>query len=75
MKTRLEQTVDTEVVADGFHFPTSMAFDADGRLYVAESGLPFAGAPAGGRVYRVVDDDDGRTLLADDLIPLRAQGR
>lgn len=67
MKTRLEQTVDTEVVADGFHFPTSMAFDADGRLYVAESGLPFAGAPAGGRVYRVVDDDDGRTLLADDL--------
>ncbi|GAA4210834.1 hypothetical protein GCM10022252_79170 [Streptosporangium oxazolinicum] len=56
-----------EPVATGLHFPTSLAFDNRGRLYIAESGLPFAGAPAGGRIWRV--EDDGRTLLADGLRP------
>ncbi|GAA1365967.1 PQQ-dependent sugar dehydrogenase [Streptomyces beijiangensis] len=51
--------------ARGFHFPTGIAFDEQGRLYVAESGLPFAGAPAGGRVWRV--DESNRELLADGL--------
>ncbi len=41
-----------ERVAGGLHFPTSLAFDGDGGLWVAESGLPFAGAPPGGRVLR-----------------------
>lgn len=43
-------------VATGLHFPTSLAFDDEGRAYVAESGLPFGGAPAGGRVLRLRDD-------------------
>jgi glucose/arabinose dehydrogenase len=41
-----------ERVASGLHFPTSLGFDDGGALWVAESGLPFGGAPAGGRVLR-----------------------
>jgi glucose/arabinose dehydrogenase len=53
-----------EVVADGFSFPTSVAFDDDGTTYVAESGLPFGGAPPGGRVWRL---GAKRELLAEGL--------
>lgn len=42
-----------ELVAGGLHFPTSLAFDGAGVPHVAESGLPFTGAPPGGRVLRV----------------------
>jgi sugar lactone lactonase YvrE len=56
-----------ELVADdGWHFPTSVALSPDGTVYLAESGPPFAGAPEGGRVWRI-DGDGGRTLLADGL--------
>ncbi len=41
-----------ERIASGLHFPTSLAFDDAGALWVAESGLPFDGAPPGGRVLR-----------------------
>lgn len=47
-----------QAFAEGFNFPTSLAFGPDGSLYVAESGLPFAGAPAGGVVWRI--DSQGR---------------
>jgi glucose/arabinose dehydrogenase len=43
-------TVALERVLDGLDFPTSLGFDADGRLWVTESGLPFAGAMPGGRL-------------------------
>lgn len=56
-----------DVVADGLHFPTSLTFDPDGTAYVAESGLPFGGAPPGGRIWRL--DGDARTLLAEGLRP------
>jgi hypothetical protein len=36
-----------ELVAEGFSFPTSLTFDEAGVAYVAESGLPFGGAPPG----------------------------
>ena len=55
-----------ELVGDGWHFPTSIALGSDGVLYVAESGLPFAGAPDGGRVWRIESTGE-RALLADDL--------
>lgn len=55
-----------EQVATGLHFPTSLAFDDDGRAYVAESGLPFGGAPAGGRVLRL-RDDGGADVVAEGL--------
>ncbi|MFZ6657660.1 PQQ-dependent sugar dehydrogenase [Undibacterium sp. TJN19] len=45
------------------HFPTSLAVAADGTVYVAESGLPFDGAPKGGRVLRVNDDGSVLELL------------
>src|SRR6516165_11056719 len=55
-------------VASGFSFPTSIAIDEAGDLYVAESGLPFGGAPPGGRIWRIVEDGS-RRLLAEGLRP------
>ena len=57
-----------ELVADGFSFPTSLTFDETGMAYVAESGLPFGGAPAGGRIWRLGHEGD-RSLLAEGLRP------
>jgi glucose/arabinose dehydrogenase len=56
-----------EVLVADLSFPTGMAFGEDGVLYVAESGLPFGGAPRGGRVWRV--EEHGRDLLVGDLRP------
>jgi hypothetical protein len=55
-----------ELVADGLSFPTSLTFDEAGIAYVAESGLPFGGAPAGGRIWRI-GSDDNRSLLIEVL--------
>jgi glucose/arabinose dehydrogenase len=57
-----------DLVIDGFSFPTSLAFDDAGAMYVAESGLPFGGAPPGGRVWRV-QSDSRRELLIENLRP------
>lgn len=54
-------------VADGLDFPTSLAFDNDHGVYLAESGLPFAGAAPGGRIWRMDRDGAGRRLVADQL--------
>ena len=54
------------VVAGDLNFPTSLAFDAEGVPYVAESGLPLDGAPRGGRVFRLLSDGQ-RECLARDL--------
>lgn len=53
-------------IADGLHFPTSFTFDSGGTIYVAESGLPFDGAPAGGRIWRL-ESSGRRTCLKGDL--------
>lgn len=52
-------------VATGLQFPTSLAFDDAGGVFVAESGLAFGGAAPGGKVWRLAGGD--RTLLADEL--------
>src|SRR2546425_2176507 len=57
-----------ELVAEGLSFPTSLTFDEAGVPYVAESGLPFAGAAPGGRVWRIAADGS-RSLLAENLRP------
>jgi glucose/arabinose dehydrogenase len=54
-----------ELVAGGFSFPTSVAFDDAGTAYVAESGLPFGGAEPGGRIWHL--KGDGRSLLGHGL--------
>lgn len=55
-----------EMVSDGFSFPTSLAVGVDGSFYVAESGLPFGGAPPGGRIWHLTSDGR-RTLLVENL--------
>jgi glucose/arabinose dehydrogenase len=62
------QTGRLEAIAEGLQFPTSLTFDEDGNAYVAESGLPFAGAAPGGRVWQL-QDDGKRSLIADGLKP------
>jgi glucose/arabinose dehydrogenase len=62
----MEAETASACVAEGLHFPTSLAFDDEGRAYVAESGLPFAGAPAGGRVLRLREDGSAE-VVADGL--------
>ena len=52
-----------ELVVEGLSFPTSLTFDKEGVIYVAESGLPFGGAVPGGRIWRI-EADGTRTLLA-----------
>lgn len=56
------------VVLSGLDFPTSLAFDGGGGIYVAESGLPFAGAKPGGRIW-LLSDSGQRTLVAENLAP------
>lgn len=63
-----EDNSSPEIVFDGLSFPTSLAIGEDGSFYVAESGLPFGGAPPGGRVWRLAPGGE-RTLLAGDLRP------
>ena len=60
------ESLTTALVAQGFDFPTSVAFADDGTCYVAESGLPFGGARPGGRIIRV-EPDGRRTVVLDDL--------
>jgi glucose/arabinose dehydrogenase len=58
-------TTDLELIVDGLSFPTSVTFDDAGRVFVAESGLPFGGAEPGGRIWCVESGD--RWLVAGDL--------
>ncbi len=55
-------------MAEGFSFPTSLTFDGASAAYVAEAGLPFGGAPPGGRIWRL-EADGNRSLLIEGLRP------
>jgi glucose/arabinose dehydrogenase len=57
---------EMELLIDDLSFPTSLTFDQEGNIYVAESGLPFGGATLGGRVWRI-DTNNKRTLIAKNL--------
>jgi glucose/arabinose dehydrogenase len=63
-----DSQVRLEAVAGGFTYPTSLAFAPDGTAYIAEAGLPFGGAPRGGRIWRLAADGT-RELLAAGLNP------
>jgi hypothetical protein len=52
-----------EPVATGLDFPTSVALDDEGRVYVAEWELAFGGVAPGGRVWRIGTDGDREVLL------------
>jgi len=62
------------LVAEGLDFPTSLAFDAEGTPWVAESGLPFAGAAPGGRIRRIGPDGRAEPLLEDLRWPVNGLG-
>lgn len=53
-------------IAENLNFPTSVTLGEAGAIYVAESGLPFGGAPAGGSVVRIAPDGS-RVLLLSGL--------
>jgi glucose/arabinose dehydrogenase len=57
-------TRELRLVGEGLAFPTSLAFDEGGAPCVAESGLPFDGAPYGGRVLRL-ESGEWRVLVGD----------
>lgn len=58
------------IVAEGLDFPTSLAFDEEGTPWIAESGLPFAGAAPGGRIRRVGRNGRTEPLLGDLRSPV-----
>lgn len=55
-----------ELIAKQLNYPTSIEFDDQGQVYVAESGLPFGGAAPGGRIWRI-DKNGGLSCLKDNL--------
>jgi glucose/arabinose dehydrogenase len=57
-----------KLFAANLNFPTSVAIDDRGTIYVAESGLPFGGAPPGGVVSQI-DRDGNRATLMTGLRP------
>jgi glucose/arabinose dehydrogenase len=61
--TSSEKLMRAALVAQGLNFPTSAAFAADGTLYIAESGLPFGGAPPGARIVQITSDGCPQTVL------------
>jgi glucose/arabinose dehydrogenase len=60
-------SIALEPVVTGLNFPTTATFGPDGALFITETGLPFGGAPAGGRVLRVCGDET--EVLIDKLPP------
>ena len=68
----MSDDTDIELFIDGLSFPTSLTFDQEGNIYVAESGLPFGGATPGGRVWHI-DPNGTRTLIAEHLRRPRSQ--
>lgn len=68
MTSHHDEGSEPELIADGLSFPTSLALSEDGVCYVAESGLPFGGAPPGGRIWRL-ESNAQRTLLVENLRP------
>jgi glucose/arabinose dehydrogenase len=53
-------------VAAHLDFPTSIAIDSQGGVYVAESGLSFDGPPSRGRILRI-ESDGSRVCVLDGL--------
>src|SRR4051794_33900099 len=68
LKMTMDDSSLLELVIDGLSFPTSLATAADGSFYVAEAGLPFGGAPPGGRIWHITADGN-RTQLIENLRP------
>lgn len=66
--TQSDDADQFDLIWAGLSFPTGIAFDESGATYVAESGLPFGGAPAGGRVLRM-GPDGATTVVIDRLRP------
>lgn len=58
------------ILVDKLNFPTSIALDEADTVYIAESGLPFDGAPPGGSVSRIGADGSKTVLLSGLRAPV-----
>ena len=59
--------VKKELVAEKLSFPTSICFDKEGNVWVAESGLPWDGGIRGGRVTRISQSGE-KKVVAENLM-------
>src|SRR6267154_3817234 len=57
-----------ERIAENLNFPTSVAVDTEGTVYVAESGLPLGGGPDKVSILRI-GSDGRRSCLLTGLRP------
>jgi glucose/arabinose dehydrogenase len=53
---------EVEIVANRLSFPSAVAVDEEGRLYVAEAGLAFGRAEADGRIVRIGEDGEATEI-------------
>lgn len=53
----------TELLSDGWDFPTSLGLDEAGDLLVAHSGPPWCSARPGGRIWRLRGDIRQRLVV------------
>jgi glucose/arabinose dehydrogenase len=58
----ISSSVAVEPVAQHLNFPTSVACDGEGGIYIGESGLAFDGAPPGGVLSRIHPDGRKQVL-------------
>ena len=57
---------ELELVADGFNFPSSIAFDDQGNSYIGETGIGFGKTERGGKIWKLTPDGE-RSLLIEGL--------
>ncbi len=57
---------ELELVADGFNFPSSIAFDDQGNSYIGETGIGFGKTERGGKIWKLAPNGE-RTLLISGL--------
>ena len=64
-KILVPEGYEIEKIVEGLTYPTSVAWDGDGAMYVAEAGGQFLEEPAPSRIFRVDPESGERTEFLD----------